>query len=61
VVSYSGLPTSAHDALAKRYMPRGTGAVFTFGVKGGYQMGIKVVECELLSHLAKIADTRSFH
>jgi O-acetylhomoserine (thiol)-lyase len=41
-------------------MPRGTGAVFTFGVKGGYQMGIKVVEgCELLSHLANIGDTRS--
>ena len=58
-VSYPGLPASPHHALAKRYMSRGTGAVFTFGVKGGYQMGIKVVEgCELLSHLANIGDTR---
>jgi O-acetylhomoserine (thiol)-lyase len=59
-VSYPGLPSSPHHELARRYMPRGTGAVFTFGVKGGYQMGIKVVEgCELLSHLANIGDTRS--
>jgi O-acetylhomoserine (thiol)-lyase len=59
-VSYPGLPSSPHHDLARRYMPRGTGAVFTFGVKGGYEMGIKVVEgCELLSHLANIGDTRS--
>jgi O-acetylhomoserine (thiol)-lyase len=59
-VSYPGLKTSPHHKLARRYMPRGTGAVFTFGVKGGYEMGIKVVEgCELLSHLANIGDTRS--
>jgi O-acetylhomoserine (thiol)-lyase len=59
-VSYPGLPDSPHYALARRYMPRGTGAVFTFGVKGGYEIGIRVVEgCELLSHLANIGDTRS--
>ena len=59
-VSYPGLPTSPYYELAKRYMPRGTGAVFTFGVRGGYEMGIRVVEnCELLSHLANIGDTRS--
>jgi O-acetylhomoserine (thiol)-lyase len=59
-VSYPGLPGSPFHDLAKRYMPRGTGAVFTFGVKGGYEMGIKVVEsCELFSHLANIGDTRS--
>ena len=59
-VSYPGLPDSPYHELARRYMPRGTGAVFTFGVKGGYRMGIKVVEaCELLSHLANIGDTRS--
>ena len=59
-VSYPGLPGSPYRDLARRYMPRGTGAVFTFGVKGGYQMGIQVVEgCELLSHLANIGDTRS--
>ncbi len=59
-VSYPGLESSPFHALARRYMPKGTGAVFTFGVKGGYEMGIKVVEgCELLSHLANIGDTRS--
>ncbi|HEX5078288.1 MAG TPA: O-acetylhomoserine aminocarboxypropyltransferase [Geminicoccaceae bacterium] len=59
-VSYPGLPHSPYRALAERYMPRGTGAVFTFGVVGGYEMGVRVVEaCELLSHLANIGDTRS--
>ncbi len=59
-VSYPGLASSPHHALARRYMPNGTGAVFTFGVKGGYEAGVKVVEgCELLSHLANIGDTRS--
>jgi O-acetylhomoserine (thiol)-lyase len=59
-VSWPGLPDSPYRALAERYMPRGTGAVFTFGLKGGYEMGIRVVEaCELLSHLANIGDTRS--
>jgi O-acetylhomoserine (thiol)-lyase len=59
-VSWPGLPDSPYRPLAERYMPRGTGAVFTFGLKGGYEMGIRVVEaCELLSHLANIGDTRS--
>jgi len=59
-VSYPGLPDSPYHALAKRYMPRGTGAVFTIGIKGGYEMGIRMVEaCELISHLANIGDTRS--
>ena len=41
-------------------MPRGAGAVFTFGVKGGYEAGIKMVEgVRLFSHLANIGDTRS--
>jgi O-acetylhomoserine (thiol)-lyase len=59
-VSYPGLLSSPYHQLARRYMPRGTGGVFTFGVKGGYEMGVLVVEgCELLSHLANIGDTRS--
>ncbi len=59
-VSYPGLPSSPHHSAAKHYMPHGTGAVFTFAVKGGYDAGVKVVEsCELLSHLANIGDTRS--
>jgi O-acetylhomoserine (thiol)-lyase len=59
-VSYAGLPKSPHFALAQKYLPRGAGSVFTFGVKGGYAAGVKVVEAvELWSHLANIGDTRS--
>jgi O-acetylhomoserine (thiol)-lyase len=49
-----------YNALAGKYMPRGAGAVFTFGVRGGYEAGIKLVEgVRLFSHLANIGDTRS--
>ncbi|MBI1208613.1 MAG: O-acetylhomoserine aminocarboxypropyltransferase [Azospirillum sp.] len=59
-VSYAGLASSKFNGLAKKYLPRGAGAVLTFGVKGGYQAGIKVVESvELFSHLANIGDCRS--
>jgi O-acetylhomoserine (thiol)-lyase len=59
-VSYAGLASSPYHALAKKYLRGGAGAVFTFGVKGGYDVGVKVVESvELLSHLANIGDTRS--
>ena len=59
-VSYAGLKSSPYRALAQKYMPRGAGSVFTFGVKGGYEAGIRMVEaCELFSHLANIGDTRS--
>ena len=59
-VSYSGLKSSPYHALAKKYLPNGAGALFTFGVKGGYDAGVKLVEgVELLSHLANIGDTRS--
>jgi O-acetylhomoserine (thiol)-lyase len=59
-VSYAGLRSSPYYDLARKYMPEGAGSVFTFGVKGGYEAGIKVVEgCNLVSHLANIGDTRS--
>ncbi|BBK42727.1 hypothetical protein STVA_27470 [Allostella vacuolata] len=59
-VSYAGLKSSPYRALAAKYLPRGAGSVFTFGVKGGYEAGVKLVEgCELFSHLANIGDTRS--
>jgi O-acetylhomoserine (thiol)-lyase len=59
-VSYAGLLDSPYHALAKKYFPKGPGALFTFGVKGGYEAGIKMVEvCQLFSHLANIGDTRS--
>ena len=59
-VSYAGLSGNPYRALADRYLPRGAGSVFTFGLKGGYQAGVKVVESvELWSHLANVGDTRS--
>jgi O-acetylhomoserine (thiol)-lyase len=59
-VTYAGLPGDKHNALAKKYCPKGAGAVFTFGLKGGYDAGVKMVSSvKLLSHLANIGDTRS--
>jgi O-acetylhomoserine (thiol)-lyase len=59
-VSYPGLEGDKYNALAKRYSPKGSGAVFTFGLKGGYDAGIALVaNLKLFSHLANIGDTRS--
>lgn len=59
-VNYSGLPDSDNYDVAKRVAPKGSGAVFTFGLKGGYEDGVKLVSnVELFSHLANIGDTRS--
>lgn len=59
-VSYAGLPSSPYYALMQKYCPQGAGSVFTFGLKGGYDAGVRVVEaCQLFSHLANIGDTRS--
>jgi O-acetylhomoserine (thiol)-lyase len=59
-VSYAGLPSSPYNKLATKYCPNGAGSVFTFGVKGGYEMGISVIEnIKMLSHVANIGDTRS--
>jgi O-acetylhomoserine (thiol)-lyase len=59
-VIYAGLPSDSHHALHKKYAPKGAGGVFTFGLKGGYEAGVKVVSSvKLFSHLANIGDTRS--
>ena len=59
-VSYAGLPGDRYHNLARRYVPKGAGAVLTFGLKGGYDAGVKVVSTvKLFSHLANIGDTRS--
>jgi O-acetylhomoserine (thiol)-lyase len=59
-VSYPGLEGDKYHALAQRYTPKGAGAVFTLGLKGGYEAGVKLVsELKLFSHLANIGDTRS--
>ena len=59
-VSYPGLAGDRYHNLAKKYAPKGAGAVFTFGLKGGYDAGVKLVSnVKLFSHLANIGDTRS--
>jgi O-acetylhomoserine (thiol)-lyase len=59
-VSYPGLRQDRYHNLAKRYCPKGAGAVFTFGLSGGYDAGVRLVSnLKLFSHLANIGDTRS--
>ncbi|HRF10307.1 MAG TPA: O-acetylhomoserine aminocarboxypropyltransferase [Xanthobacteraceae bacterium] len=59
-VRYAGLKTDKYHALQQKYSPKGAGAVFTFGLKGGFDAGVNLVSnVELFSHLANIGDTRS--
>jgi len=59
-VNYAGLEDNDSYALHKKYCPKGAGSVFTFGLKGGYEAGVKLVNgVKLFSHLANIGDTRS--
>jgi O-acetylhomoserine (thiol)-lyase len=59
-VSYPGLPGDRYHNLSRKYVPKGAGSVFTFGLKGGYEAGVKLVSnVKLFSHLANIGDTRS--
>jgi O-acetylhomoserine (thiol)-lyase len=59
-VSYPGLASDKYHALAKKYVPKGCGALMTVGLKGGYDAGIKLVSnVKLFSHVANIGDTRS--
>src|SRR5512147_510526 len=59
-VKYPSLPSSPYYAMAKKYMPKGGGAVFSFGIKGGYDAGKKFIDSvKLFSHLANVGDARS--
>ena len=59
-VSYAGLPSNKYHKLQQHYAPKGAGSVFTFGVKGGYEAGVKFASSlKLFSLLANIGDTRS--
>ncbi len=59
-VSYAALPSSPYHALQQKIAPKGAGAVMTFGLKGGYEAGVKLVSSlKLFSLLANIGDTRS--
>jgi O-acetylhomoserine (thiol)-lyase len=59
-VSYPELPSHPSHALAAKYLPRGAGAVLTFGIKGGREAGRRFIEAlELFSHLANVGDAKS--
>ncbi|HEU0160666.1 MAG TPA: O-acetylhomoserine aminocarboxypropyltransferase [Hyphomicrobiaceae bacterium] len=59
-VNYAGLASNPYHGLASKICPKGAGSVFTFGVKGGYDAGVKLVSnVRLFSHLANIGDVRS--
>ncbi len=59
-INYSGLTDSPYYELGKKYLPKGTGSIFTFGLKGGMEAGIKFIEnLELLSHLANVGDAKT--
>ena len=60
VVTYAGLASSPYNSRVATVCPKGAGALFTFGVKGGYDVAVKVVGAlELFSHVANLGDTRS--
>jgi O-acetylhomoserine (thiol)-lyase len=59
-VNYPSLPDSPYKALADTYVPKGAGAIFTFGVKGGYEAGRTFINAlRLFSHLANVGDAKS--
>ncbi len=59
-VSYPGFAEHPQHALAQRYLPKGVGAIFTFGVHGGREAGRRFIDAlELWSHLANVGDTKS--
>jgi O-acetylhomoserine (thiol)-lyase len=59
-VNYAGLEKHKLHAAMRKYCPKGAGSVFTFGMKGGYEAGVKLVNgVRIFSHLANIGDTRS--
>ncbi|MBF8302287.1 MAG: O-acetylhomoserine aminocarboxypropyltransferase [Candidatus Dadabacteria bacterium] len=59
-VNYPGLTDNPYHELAKRYLPKGTGSIFTFGINGGKEAGVRFIESvQLLSHLANVGDAKT--
>jgi O-acetylhomoserine (thiol)-lyase len=59
-VNWAGLPNHEHFDRAAKYLPKGPGAVFSFGVKGGREVGQRFIEnVNLASHLANIGDAKT--
>jgi O-acetylhomoserine (thiol)-lyase len=59
-VNYPGLTDDPYHALAQKYMPKGAGAIFCFGVKGGRETGKAFIESlDMISHLANVGDAKT--
>lgn len=59
-INYPSLPGNKYHALAQKYLPKGAGSIFTFGIEGGVEEGKKFIEnLQLFSHLANVADAKS--
>ncbi|HBR02131.1 MAG TPA: homocysteine synthase [Ruminiclostridium sp.] len=59
-VNYPSLPNNKYHGLAEKYLPKGAGSIFTFGIKGGLEAGKNFIESlEIFSHLANVADAKS--
>jgi O-acetylhomoserine (thiol)-lyase len=59
-IKYASLPGSPYHALAQKYTPKGAGAVFSFGLKDGFEAGKRFINnLKIFSHLANVGDARS--
>ncbi len=59
-VTYSGLPNHPDHAKAKKYLPKGPGAMLGFGVHGGREAGARFIDnLQIFSHVANLGDTKS--
>jgi O-acetylhomoserine (thiol)-lyase len=59
-VTYPGLASSKWNERAKKYLPKGQGAIVSFGIKGGLEAGRRFIDnLELISHLANVGDVRT--
>jgi O-acetylhomoserine (thiol)-lyase len=59
-VNYPGLESNKYHGLASKYMPRGAGSIFTFGIRGGLEAAVKFIDSlEIFSNLANVADAKS--
>ena len=59
-VSYPGLESHPDHALAKKYLPKGAGAILAFGIKGGLEAGRKFIDAlQMFSHVANVGDVKS--
>lgn len=59
-VNYPGLKSSTYYPLVRKYLPRGAGGVFTFGLKGGRERGAKLIDSlELILHVTNVGDSRT--